>query len=109
MAKWGMTEQEVLKAFGGVAKRLTEEAGQSTDSRATLGLDDAAIGGVSFRVFFLSDAAGKLERIQLEGLAPSFPPISHFRMVDDYLARKYGEPVSGTTAKCDRFGFCKTV
>jgi hypothetical protein len=85
MAKWGMTEPEVLKAFGGAAKSLTEEAGQSTDSKATLGLEDAAIGGVSFRALFLFDPAGKLVRIQLDGLTPSFPPIGHFRKVEDYL------------------------
>ena len=38
MAKWGMTEPEVLKAFGGDAKSLAEEAEQSTILRATLGL-----------------------------------------------------------------------
>jgi hypothetical protein len=53
MAKWGMTEPEVLKAFGSAARTQTEKVAnrQSSDETSTVGIDDVAVGGVSFRVF----------------------------------------------------------
>src|ERR1700722_359102 len=98
MAKWGMTEPEVLKAFGGAAKSLAEGTSTETELRAAIGIDDVGVGGVYCKALFLFDPSGKLERIRLYGPAPSFPPITQFRKVEDYLAGKYGEPLSGTTA-----------
>lgn len=99
MAKWGMTEPEVLKAFGGAAKSLTEEASrQSSDRTATIVIDDVAVGGVSFRALFLFDPTAALQQIRLELPPSSSPPATQFRKVEDYLAPKYGQPFRGTAA-----------
>ena len=95
MAKWGMTEPEVLKAFGGAAKSLNEGTPPGTELTATIGIDDVGVGGIYFRALFLFDETGKLERIRLYGPAPSSTPEGQFRKVEDYLAGKYGEPFSG--------------
>jgi hypothetical protein len=96
MAKWGMTEPEVLKAFAGAAKSLNEGMSAETELSATIGIDDVGVGGIYFRARFMFDQTGKLGKICLYGPAPSSSPEGQFRKVEDYLAGKYGEPFSGT-------------
>jgi hypothetical protein len=100
MAKWGMTEPEVLKAFGSAARTQTEKVAnrQSSDETSTVGIDDVAVGGVSFRAFFVFDSGGGLETIRLEPPASSSQPLLQFRSVEDYLVGKYGKPIRGTSA-----------
>jgi hypothetical protein len=96
MAKWGMSESEVIKAFDGAAKSLAEGTSTDAELRAAIGIDDVGVGGVSFRALFLFDRTDNLERIRLYGPAPTAPSDSQFRKVENYLAGKYGEPFSGT-------------
>jgi len=60
-----------------------------------IGIDDVGVGGVYFRALFLFDQSGELQRIRLYGPPPGSAD-TQFRKVDDYLAGKYGEPLSGT-------------
>jgi hypothetical protein len=100
MAKWGMTEREVLKAFGGAAKTLTAEASrQPSDRAATIAIDDVAVGGVSFRALFLFNPTAGLQQIHLELPPSKSPPTTQFQKVEDDLAPKYGQPFRGTAAK----------
>lgn len=100
MAKWGMTEPEVLKAFGGAAKSLTAGASrQSSDREATIAIDDVTVGGVSFRALFLFDPTAGIQQIHLEMPPSKAPPATQFQKVEDYLVPKYGQPFRGTAAK----------
>jgi type VI secretion system protein VasI len=99
-AQWGMTEKQVLAAFHGDAKVLMgEPAGrQFKDRLATVGIDDVAVGGVSFRALFLFDSSGGLARISLP-LDLTSPADDQFRQIESFLAGKYGEPLRGVSEK----------
>jgi len=101
MAKWGMTEPEVLKAFGDAARSLAEQAAtrESTGQRAKIGIDDVAVGGVSFQARFLFDSPGKLEAIHLDLPGSASSPVAQFQKVEDYFVPKYGQPFRGTAVK----------
>ncbi len=74
MAKWGMTEPEVLKVFGGAAKTLAEGALVEADLRATIGIDDVGIGGVSFRALFQFDQSDNWRGFAFMGPLQAFRP-----------------------------------
>jgi hypothetical protein len=94
-ARWGMTEQEVLGAFKGVARVLSGEQAsrQFKDRIAPIGIDDVAVGGVELRALFLFDKSGRLDRIHLSPLGSAPPTDDQFRKIEDSLAHKYGEPI----------------
>src|SRR5689334_23259912 len=76
-AKWGMTEPQVLKAFGDAARKLpSPQFGREFDGRpGTIAIDDVAVGGVSLRALFLFDRAGKLDGILLTLPETSAPTV----------------------------------
>jgi len=72
-AKWGMTESQVAKAFGGTIPTETD------------------IGSFKYSVRFLYDANGKLERVMLKASEDSSVSVC-YEDVTTRLKAKYGKP-----------------
>jgi hypothetical protein len=93
-ARWGMTQKQVLNAFRGEARILTDD---SLDRNfgwrgiATVGIDSTEIGGIPLRVFFLFDGAGKLDGIRFAESSGS-PVNDHYMRIESALTGVYGSP-----------------
>ena len=104
-ALWGMTEKEVLAAFPGEAKILTDDPmnRQYASGLAPVGIDHADIGGIPVRVLFLFDSADKLRAIRfVANSATPFPPPAYsddqFMRIENALERIYGPPTLRTAS-----------
>ncbi len=92
-ARWGMTVDEVLKAFPGEAKRLSPELKLADGNVVAAGIDDWAIGTRSFRVRFVFEA-GKLALVSLR--TPENRPAGPeaFAELEKALGEELGPPLS---------------
>jgi hypothetical protein len=93
-ARWGMTQKQVLNAFSGEARVLTDNSlDRNFGGRgiATVGIDSEAIGGIPVRVFFLFDSTGKLDGIRFAESSSS-PVNDHYMRMESALAGVYGAP-----------------
>jgi hypothetical protein len=93
-ARWGMTQKQVLNAFSGEARVLTDNSldrNFSWRGIATVGIDSEAIGGIPVRVFFLFDSTGKLDGIRFNESSSS-PVNDHYMRMESALAGVYGAP-----------------
>lgn len=99
-ARWGMSEQQVLKVFPREARVLTDDVADRTFGPrgiATVGIDSASLGGIPLRVLFLFGNAGMLNGVRFVANSSSaFPPPSvsddQFMRIENALAGIYGAP-----------------
>jgi hypothetical protein len=64
-ARFGMTEQEILKTLPGKAARLAQSQKLADGSVVSLRMDDEVIGATAFRVRLVFDHAGRLAAVSL--------------------------------------------
>lgn len=64
-ARWGMTEDEVLKAFPREARRLDKPEKLADGNVVALAIEKQVVGSTEFRVRFVFDPAGKLALVSL--------------------------------------------
>jgi hypothetical protein len=93
-ARWGMTQAQILNAFPGEAKILTDNPStRQYGSRglATVGISHADIRGVPVRMLFLFDRSGELDGIRMPATPASASGKEHDAM-EKALTRVYGAP-----------------
>lgn len=93
-ARWGMTQAQILNAFPGEAKILTDNPStRQYGSRglATVGISHADIRGVPVRMLFLFDRSGGLDGIRMPATPASASGKEHDAM-EKALTLVYGAP-----------------
>jgi hypothetical protein len=65
-ARWGMTEDEVLRALAGTAKKLPQPVKLADGNVIAMEAPDEDFGGLSFQVRLVFDGAGKLALVSLK-------------------------------------------
>jgi hypothetical protein len=65
-ARWGMTEDEVLRALAGTVKKLPEPVKLADGNVIAMEAPDEEVGGFSFHVRLVFDGAGKLALVSLK-------------------------------------------
>jgi hypothetical protein len=91
-ARWGMTQDEVLKAFPGEAARLDPPQKLADGNTVAVGIEKHEIGATPFRVRFVFDPGGKLALVSLRTDQKTFagPPV--FKETRDVLVAQLGKP-----------------
>ena len=97
-AKWGMTKEEILKAFEGKAKVMNKA---STDPKNNLycdiGIDNMNIAGKTCKVeFCMNNDTNRLTRIYITVIDEDENTFKEFEM---RLTNKYGSPAHKETTK----------
>ncbi len=100
-ARWGMTQDEVLKAFPGEAKRLEPPLKLADGNTVALGIDRYAVGATDFLVKFVLDGAGKLALVSLRTDPKTFAKPEVFQATRKALADQLGAP--GAESSDDNF------
>ena len=98
-ARWGMTEDQVLKAFPNRAARLAEPIPSCTilnakgerKEAAPIAIEKVPIGTTEYRACFYF-TAGKLSSVDLQPLAEADKTPDEFDRVEALLVEKYGKP-----------------
>jgi len=92
-ARWGMTEDQILKAFEGEAVRL-EEVQIYHRRYASIGIKDFEISGHKFYVHFLMDNKEKtLRQVNIRAKEETLGGIKVvFKSLEQLLVEKYGKP-----------------
>jgi len=101
-SRWGMTEEEILKAFKGEAVRLKGKEIYH-GAYATIGINDLKIDGHKYQVRFLMDDVKKtLQQVNIELKDDELPAArSIFRELEVMLVKKHG-PLSLRTAQKEK-------
>jgi hypothetical protein len=87
-ARWGMTEEEVVKAFDGQVKRI-DVAG---NPRGRLGIEALEVAGMKLTVSMGFGADGKLRTVLFEPVNLSDASNDMFQRLENLLVEKYGRP-----------------
>lgn len=93
-ARWGMTEEEVLAAFPGEARRLEKPQKLADGNTVGIGIDRHVVGGTELRVRFVFDPGGKLALVSLRTDAGTYAPVAAFEATRDALAARLGPPAA---------------
>jgi hypothetical protein len=91
-ARWGMTQDEVLAAFPGEARRLEKPQTLADGNVVALGVDRFVVGATDFRVRFVFDAAGKLALVSLRTDPSTYARPEAFVVTRAALAERLGAP-----------------
>lgn len=89
-ARWGMSEEAVLKAFPGQAKRLDPAQRLADGKVVAVGIEAVEVGGLAFRVHFLFEE-GKLALVSLKTPASKVAAGSDYDALKARLARETGQ------------------
>lgn len=91
-ARWGMTEDDLLKAFEGQAIRLEQK--NYNDSYSTIEIRDIEIGSDHYQVRFLMDNNKKtLSKVLITPLDTDLAAAEiRFKGLEKLLIEKYGQP-----------------
>jgi hypothetical protein len=99
-ARWGMTVDEVLKAFPGEAKRLETPLPLADGNVVAAGIEKHALGGTTFRVRFVFDAAGGLVLVSLRTPETEYAKAEAIDAVEKALSERLGPPTwKGTSSE----------
>ena len=99
-ARWGMTIDEVLKAFPGEAKRLETPLRLADGNVVAAGIDRHVLAGTAFRVRFVFDSSGGLVLVSLRTPESDYAKPEAIEAVEKALADRLGPPTwSGTSAE----------
>jgi hypothetical protein len=88
-ARWGMTTEEVLKAFVGEAVRLDPEEKLADGKVVAVGIERYDVGGVPCRVRFLFEG-GKLVLVSLKSAADRFVEPASYEALERRLVAEAG-------------------
>jgi hypothetical protein len=89
-ARWGMTVDEVLKAFPGQARPLQPEQRLADGKVIAAGIDRVEVGGVACRVHFLFEG-GRLALVSLKSLPVKAAQGSDYEALKARLAAETGQ------------------
>jgi hypothetical protein len=91
-ARWGMTEEEILKAFKGEVKVLNKKE-IFKDMYASVGINNYDIEGDKYTVFFQMDDDKKiLKQINISATGDSYSYSIRFKSLAQIFTEKYGTP-----------------
>jgi hypothetical protein len=93
-ARWGMTVDEVLKAFPGEAKRLDSPLKLADGNVVAAGIDSYVLAATSFRVRFVFDAAGGLVLVSLRTPETEYAKDEVLKPIEKAIADRIGPPTS---------------
>ncbi len=100
-ARWGMTQDEVLKAFPTEAKPLDPPLKLADANKVAIGIDKHAIGATEFLAKFVFDPAGKLALVSLRTDPKTYAKAEVFEATRKALAEQLGKP--GSESSDDNF------
>lgn len=95
-ARWGMTVDEVLKAFPGEAVRIDPEMRLADGTVVAAGIDAHQVASRPFRVRFVFQD-GKLSLVSLRTPPDSYAGHEVFAEVEKALAARYGPPMESAS------------
>lgn len=90
-ARWGMTAEEVVRAFPGQARKLAPEQRLADGKVVAVGIDAVAVDGLTYRVHFLFEG-GKLALVSLKSLPAKLAAGSDYEALRARLAKETGQP-----------------
>ena len=90
-ARWGMSVEEVLKAFPGQARRLDPPQKLADGKVVAVELQGIALGGLTLRAHFLFEG-GRLALVSLKNLPARLAEGSDYDAVRARLAQETGQP-----------------
>jgi len=92
-AHWGMTDNELIQAFGGQVTRFDLSGRPAAPPPAWLvGIASLEIAGRKFSVTMIPDGAGHLDNIVFSVINPADHTDSLAQDLENLLASKYGRP-----------------
>jgi glucose/arabinose dehydrogenase len=100
-ARWGMTEEEVLTAFPGEARRLEKPEKLPDGNTVSIGIDEHAVGATKLRVRFVFDPAGRLALVSLRTDPKTYAEPAAFDATRKALTAEHGQP--GASSSDDNF------
>jgi hypothetical protein len=94
-AKWGMTEEQVMKAAPDVKVLATSlpERTFEPGGVARIGVPSLQLGSTAWRVFCLFDEKGGLSAVRMKPVSDSDVGPQEFERVKALLVQKYGQPL----------------
>lgn len=96
-ARWGMTEDEVLKAFPGEAIRSEKPEKLADGNVVALAIEKHTIGATEFRVRFVFDPAGRLALVSLRTDPRKYADPSVFVETRKVLSASLGAPAASSS------------
>lgn len=90
-ARWGMTVEEVLRAFPGEATRLERSIALADGRVVAAGIDGHGVGPDRFQVRFVFEA-GRLALVSLRTPERTYAPADRYAAVGALLAHELGGP-----------------
>ncbi len=96
-ARWGMTVEEVLKAFPGEATRVTPSEKLKDGNEVAIGIEKQAIGATAFRVRFVFDAGGRLVAVSLRTDPKGHFGPDVFEATRKWVEERLGAPAESTS------------
>jgi hypothetical protein len=100
-ARWGMTEDEVVRALAGTAKKLPEPVKLADGNVIALEASDELVGGFAFQVRLVFDASGKLALVSLKSDPARSLRADAFEAVRKAVTEKLGR--AGVYSSDDNF------
>ena len=90
-ARWGMTEPQLLRAFGPEAVRL-DPALMVGRANVRLSVQPVDLANTRFRALLIPDGAGRLDSVLLGPVDHTAETESLFHSLEQLLVQKYGRP-----------------
>jgi hypothetical protein len=95
-ARWGMTLEELLKAFPGEAARLDPPERLADGNVVAAGIDKVTVGDTPFRVRFVLDPSGGLALVSLRTDPKAYFGPDVFKATKKTLEAEHGKPTAET-------------
>jgi hypothetical protein len=96
-ARWGMSEDDVLKAFPGEATPLEKPLKLADGNTVAIGIEKHAIGATEFRTRFVFDPAGKLALVSLRTDPAVYAGPGVYDGTKRELEKRLGPPSAAST------------
>jgi hypothetical protein len=88
-AKWGMTDDEIVKAFDGQVAPLSKV---DRYQHARVGIESLEVAGVKFKVYMSPGSDNKLDHVLFSPVNPDDATDQTFQSLENLLVQKYGRP-----------------
>lgn len=98
-ARWGMTVDDVLKAFPGEATRLDQPVQLADGNVVAAGIESFVLAARAFRVRFVFDRTGHLVLVSLRTPEKDYAKPDALPAVEQALAERLGPPTSRSSDK----------